>query len=58
MLHEYELPAFRPALEKGAAVAVMPSYNLVNGRPAHLSPLINDVLRAWAPDDLLVVSDA
>ena len=58
VLHEYELPAFRPAIEQGAAVAVMPSYNLVNGRPAHLSPLINDVLRAWAPDDLLVVSDA
>ncbi|MEU4571967.1 glycoside hydrolase family 3 C-terminal domain-containing protein [Nonomuraea sp. ATR24] len=58
VLHEYELPAFRPALEQGAAVAVMPSYNLVNGRPAHLSPLINELLRAWAPDDLLVVSDA
>ncbi|MEV0632756.1 glycoside hydrolase family 3 C-terminal domain-containing protein [Nonomuraea wenchangensis] len=58
VLHEYELPAFRPAVEQGAAVAVMPSYNLVNGRPAHLSPLINELLRAWAPDELLVVSDA
>ncbi|SDH83176.1 glycoside hydrolase family 3 protein [Nonomuraea jiangxiensis] len=58
VLREYELPAFRPAVEQGVAVAVMPSYNLVNGRPAHLSPLIEQVLRAWAPDDLLVVSDA
>jgi beta-glucosidase len=58
VLHEYELPAFRTAIEQGVAVAVMPSYNLVNGRPAHLSPLINSVLRTWAPDDLLVVSDA
>ncbi|WP_344585520.1 glycoside hydrolase family 3 C-terminal domain-containing protein [Nonomuraea roseoviolacea] len=58
VLHEYELPAFRPAVESGAAVAVMPSYNLVNGRPAHLSPLIESALRAWAPGDLLVVSDA
>jgi beta-glucosidase len=58
VLHEYELPAYRPALEHGAAVAVMPSYNLVNGRPAHLSPLINEVLRDWATDDVLVVSDA
>ncbi|MFG1703396.1 glycoside hydrolase family 3 C-terminal domain-containing protein [Nonomuraea sp. M3C6] len=58
VLREYELPAFRPAIEQGAAVAVMPSYNLVNGRPAHLSPLIGQVLRDWAPDDLLVVSDA
>ncbi|RZU01780.1 beta-glucosidase [Kribbella rubisoli] len=58
VLHEYELPAFRAPIESGAAVAVMPSYNLVNGRPAHLSPLINDVLRTWTTDDVLVVSDA
>ena len=58
VLHDYELPAFRAPIEAGAAVAVMPSYNLVNGRPAHLSPLINDVLREWTTDDLLVVSDA
>ncbi|MER7250729.1 glycoside hydrolase family 3 C-terminal domain-containing protein [Kribbella sp. NPDC000426] len=58
VLHEYELPAFRAPIESGAAVAVMPSYNLVNGRPAHLSPLINDVLRTWTGDDVLVVSDA
>ena len=36
----------------------MPSYNLVNGRPAHLSPLINDELRTWTTDEVLVVSDA
>jgi beta-glucosidase len=58
VLHDYELPAFRAPIESGAAVAVMPSYNLVNGRPAHLSPLINDALRTWTADDLLVVSDA
>ncbi|TCC22939.1 glycoside hydrolase family 3 protein [Kribbella speibonae] len=58
VLHDYELPAFRVPIEAGAAVAVMPSYNLVNGRPAHLSPLINDVLRPWTTDELLVVSDA
>ncbi|TDD29666.1 carbohydrate-binding protein [Kribbella turkmenica] len=58
VLHDYELPAFRAPIEAGAAVAVMPSYNLVNGRPAHLSPLINDVLRGWTGDELLVVSDA
>ncbi|MES0833811.1 glycoside hydrolase family 3 C-terminal domain-containing protein [Nocardiopsis tropica] len=58
VLREYELPAFLPALEDGAAVAVMPSYNLVNGRPAHLSPLIGEILRPAAPDHVLVVSDA
>ncbi|WP_020387150.1 glycoside hydrolase family 3 C-terminal domain-containing protein [Kribbella catacumbae] len=58
VLHDYELPAFRAPIEAGAAVAMMPSYNLVNGRPAHLSPLINDLVRTWTEDDLLVVSDA
>jgi beta-glucosidase len=58
VLHEYELPAYRRPIETGAAVAVMASYNLVNGRPAHLSPLINEALRRWTDDELLVVSDA
>jgi beta-glucosidase len=58
VLHEYELPAFRGPVAAGAAVAVMASYNFVNGRPAHLSPLINAELRYWSEDDVLVVSDA
>ncbi|WP_447002891.1 beta-glucosidase family protein [Saccharothrix isguenensis] len=58
VLHEYELPCFRGPIEAGAAPAVMPSYNLVNGRPAHLSPLIEQELRTWAPDGVAVVSDA
>ncbi|WFE29265.1 glycoside hydrolase family 3 C-terminal domain-containing protein [Solwaraspora sp. WMMD791] len=58
VLHEYELPAFRAPLAAGAAVAVMASYNLVNGAPAHLSPLIDGELRRWSADDVLVVGDA
>ncbi|RKR87103.1 exo-1,4-beta-glucosidase [Micromonospora pisi] len=58
VLREYELPAFRAPLAAGAAVAVMASYNLVNGRPAHLSPLLGDELRASAPDEIMVVGDA
>jgi len=58
VLREYELPVFLAPLEAGAAVAVMASYNLVNGRPAHLSPLIGDELRRCTDDEILVVSDA
>ncbi|MFB9694541.1 glycoside hydrolase family 3 N-terminal domain-containing protein, partial [Amorphoplanes digitatis] len=58
VLHEYELPAFRAPIAAGAAVAVMASYNLVNGRPAHLSPLLDAELRTWTDDDVLVVGDA
>ncbi|MDI5939379.1 glycoside hydrolase family 3 C-terminal domain-containing protein, partial [Micromonospora sp. DH15] len=58
VLHEYELPAFRAPLAAGAAVAVMASYNLVNGVPAHLSPLIEGELRPMAADEIMVVGDA
>ncbi|MFI7546763.1 glycoside hydrolase family 3 C-terminal domain-containing protein [Actinoplanes sp. NPDC049599] len=58
VLHEYELPAFRAPIAAGAAVAVMASYNLVNGRPTHLSPLLAGELRTWTADDVLVVGDA
>ncbi|GAA0260406.1 glycoside hydrolase family 3 protein [Saccharothrix mutabilis subsp. mutabilis] len=51
VLHEYELPCFLGPLK--AAVAVMPSYNLVNGRPAHVSPLLG-----LLPPDVVIVSDA
>jgi beta-glucosidase len=58
VLHEYELPAFTGPLASGYAAGVMPSYNLVNGRPAHLAQEINAELRPVAPEELLVCSDA
>lgn len=58
VLHEYEFPCFRGPIESGAAVAVMPSYNLVNGRPAHLTPHIEEQLRRWTDHEIAVVSDA
>ena len=57
VLHEYELPAFRGPIAAGVAAGVMPGYNLTNGIPNHVHPLINDALRAWNPD-LVVCSDA
>ncbi|WP_372449545.1 glycoside hydrolase family 3 C-terminal domain-containing protein [Cellulomonas fulva] len=58
VLHEYELPAFVGPLQAGAAGAVMAAYNLVNGRPNHLSGELLDLLRDVTPQPLLVVSDA
>lgn len=60
LLEEYELPGFLTPLRRGAAGSVMLSYNLVNGRPAHLSELVNTRLRAALadPDLLFVVTDA
>jgi beta-glucosidase len=61
VLHEYDLAAFRPVIAQGAATGAMAAYNLVNGRPCHVSPLIETELRRWAEQtghELFVVSDA
>ncbi|MFC1421065.1 glycoside hydrolase family 3 C-terminal domain-containing protein [Streptacidiphilus cavernicola] len=61
VLHEYDLAAFRTAVASGAATGAMLAYNLVNGRPCHVSPLVEDELRRWAGPtghELFVVSDA
>ncbi|MEU3478141.1 glycoside hydrolase family 3 C-terminal domain-containing protein [Streptomyces sp. NPDC033754] len=58
VLHEYDLRAFRGAVEAGAVAGVMPAYNLVNGRPNHLSPYLEEELRSWTEEELLVCSDA
>ncbi|MEN8651938.1 glycoside hydrolase family 3 C-terminal domain-containing protein [Streptomyces sp. 21So2-11] len=58
VLHEYDLRAFRGAVEAGAVAGVMPAYNLVNGRPNHVSPHLRDHLRTWTDEELLVCSDA
>jgi beta-glucosidase len=58
VLHEYDLRAFAAPVRAGAVAGVMPAYNLVNGRPNHLSPLLADELRTWTDHPLVVCSDA
>ncbi|MFF5425306.1 MULTISPECIES: glycoside hydrolase family 3 C-terminal domain-containing protein [unclassified Streptomyces] len=58
VLREYDLRAFRGPVEAGAVAGVMPAYNLVNGRPNHLSPHLETELRNWTDQELLVCSDA
>ncbi|WP_197288544.1 glycoside hydrolase family 3 protein [Nocardia sp. NRRL S-836] len=61
VLQEYDLAAFRPVVASGAATGAMAGYNLVNGRPCHVTPLIETELRRWAEPtghELFVVSDA
>src|SRR5665647_3213124 len=58
VLNEYDRQAFKPAISANAATGVMASYNLVNGRPATVSPDLNDVVRSWTSKTLFNVSDA
>lgn len=57
-LHEEELPAFRGPVEAGVVAAVMPSYNLVNGVPAHVQAELFGELRSWTEQSVALVSDA
>lgn len=57
-LHEEELPAFRAALEAGAAGAMMLAYNRVNGTPAHTQPELVAEARSWSEESIAIVSDA
>ena len=57
VLRDYELEAFRAPIEAGVVAGVMPGYNLTNGVPNHVHPLINEVLHAWDPE-LAICSDA
>ncbi|NED96240.1 carbohydrate-binding protein [Phytoactinopolyspora alkaliphila] len=56
--HEYAQAAFKHAIEADAATGVMASYNMVNGRPTHVDPDIDEVVRSWTDKDLYNVSDA
>jgi beta-glucosidase len=57
VLHEYDQTPFRIPLQAGAATGVMPSYNLVNGRPDTVSPDL-DTIRDWSKFPLFNPSDA
>ncbi|HTI25837.1 MAG TPA: glycoside hydrolase family 3 C-terminal domain-containing protein [Kutzneria sp.] len=56
VLHEYELPVFLEPLRAGVVAGVMPAYNLVNGVPNHVHPLL--ALLRQAKPDVVVCSDA
>jgi beta-glucosidase len=58
VLREYDYEAFRPAIEANAATGVMAGYNLINGRPLHVDPALDEVVRSWSDQTLLNVSDA
>lgn len=58
VLREYDLRAFEETVGAGAVAGVMPAYNLVNGRPNHVSPYLREPMRTWTDEELLVCSDA
>ncbi|MEU4448985.1 glycoside hydrolase family 3 C-terminal domain-containing protein [Actinosynnema sp. NPDC050801] len=58
ILKDYDEAAFKPAISADAATGVMASYNVVNGRPTHVMHDLDDVVRSWTDEDLMIVGDA
>ncbi|MCE6998214.1 glycoside hydrolase family 3 C-terminal domain-containing protein [Saccharothrix sp. S26] len=58
ILKDYDEAAFKPAIQADAATGVMASYNLLNGRPTHVNHDLDDVVRSWTDEDLMIVGDA
>lgn len=47
-LHEYQAVPYRKPVEAGAVLGAMTSYNLVNGVPSIISPLMQTLRGEWA----------
>jgi beta-glucosidase len=55
---EYDEVPFRMPLARDAATGIMTSYNLVNGRPATVTPDAGGLVRSWSDRTLFNVTDA
>ncbi|MFG1855116.1 glycoside hydrolase family 3 C-terminal domain-containing protein [Actinomadura geliboluensis] len=58
VLKEYDEVPFKIPLSRDAATGIMTSYNLVNGRPATVTPDAGGLVRSWSDRTLFNVTDA
>jgi beta-glucosidase len=57
-LYDYYLQAFKPAFVERKAGSLMTAYNAINGTPAPLHPLLEEVVKGEWELDGFIVSDA
>ncbi|MEU8803773.1 glycoside hydrolase family 3 C-terminal domain-containing protein [Spirillospora sp. NPDC048819] len=55
---EYDEVPFRIPITRDAATGVMTAYNLINGRPATVTPDAGGLIRSWTDRTLFNVTDA
>lgn len=55
--HEYHLRPFRKLIRSGALLGVMTAFNLVNGIPSIVHPMLRTAREDWAPGLLSFVPD-
>jgi beta-glucosidase len=54
LYHEYYAKPFEMAIRLGGSRAMMAAYNAVNGTPAHVHPMLNEIVKAqWGLDGII-----
>lgn len=56
-LHEYQAVPYRKPVEAGAVLGAMTAYNLVNGVPAVVHPIMDVLREEWAPGGFMFLPD-
>ncbi|GAB3994862.1 hypothetical protein GCM10029992_10560 [Glycomyces albus] len=56
-LNEYQAVPYRKPVEAGAVLGAMTAYNLVNGVPAVIGPMMEELRREWAPGGFMFLPD-
>lgn len=56
-LNEYQAVPYRKPVEAGAVLGAMTAYNLVNGVPSIIGPIMDTLRREWAPGGFMYLPD-
>jgi beta-glucosidase len=56
-MHEFHLVSYRMPVEAGAVLGAMTAYNLVNGVPAIIHPMMWTLRERWAPGNFMFIPD-
>ncbi|GAB3220436.1 glycoside hydrolase family 3 protein [Glycomyces halotolerans] len=56
-LHEYQAVPYREPVEAGAVLGAMTAYNLVNGVPSIINPIMDVLREEWAPGPFMYLPD-
>jgi beta-glucosidase len=57
-MHEFNIVSYRMPVAAGAVLGAMTAYNLVNGVPSNIHPVLEVLRDRWAPGNFMFVPDA
>jgi beta-glucosidase len=57
-LHEFNIVGYKMPIVAGAVLGAMTAYNLINGVPSNVNPIMQIARQDWAPGNFMFVPDA